>query len=145
MQQEEWEYSQNIEDGQSYEQIIEEQRERIVKEQDKTGIRYKMTHLGDIVVDAFDRLWSSASSSTKGISLTYNIHELKKRKRKLHRKIGERVSKIKEQSPLLEIFDDEVLLNLFSDLAKIEKNINASIYEREERLYPKRAMKEQCV
>lgn len=108
------------------------------------GVRYTMTHLGDIVVNALDKFWSATVTSTKGITLTYNIHELKHKKGKLQKKIGERVAEIKERSPAFEIFDDEKLSRLFTELGIIEDNINASIYEREERLYPNKSMKEQC-
>lgn len=140
---EKWENSEN---GQTEENVeTEETREWNDNSQCAAkDLRYTMTHLGDIVVSALDKLWSATVTSTQGISLTYNIHELKNKKRKLQRKIGERVSIIKERSPELEIFDDAELSKLFKELGIIEDDINASIYEREERLYPKKSMKEQC-
>ncbi|MBF0468656.1 MAG: hypothetical protein HQK61_07200 [Desulfamplus sp.] len=121
---------------------MEENMER--EDQNKKGVRYTMTHLGDIVVGALDRFWSAAVSSTKGITLTYNIHELKHKKIKVQREIGQRVTQIRERSPELEIFEDEELSKLFSELGDIENSINISIYERESRLYPGKTMKEQC-
>ncbi|MBF0228368.1 MAG: hypothetical protein HQK63_02050 [Desulfamplus sp.] len=135
---------QNFEEGDNVETGYSEEQTRNEKECASKGVRYTMTHLGDIVVNALDKFWKAALTSTKGITLTYNIHELKHKKTKLQREIGERVAEIKEKSPELEIFDDDKLSKLFTELGIIEDNINASIYEREERLYPNKSMKEQC-
>ena len=109
------------------------------------GWRYTMSNIGDIFVDTLEKFIGTVALSTKGVKLTYNIHELNTKKIKLEKKIGQRVSKIRLKSPELEIFEDPELTKLFFALKSIDDEINASTYEREERLYPKKSFTEQSV
>ena len=98
------------------------------------GIRYNIQHIGDLFVDHLEMAFDYAKSSTRGISLTYDIHDIEKKKRKLLRKIGERVAKVRSASPELAVFDDEKMMELFSRLGGLEDSIEAHKKEREERL-----------
>jgi len=100
------------------------------------GIRYNIQHMGDFFVDHLEMAFDYAKSSTKGISLTYDIHDIEKKKRKLLRKIGERVAKVRSASPELAVFDDEKMMELFSKLDDIEERIAARTRERSARLDP---------
>ena len=107
------------------------------------GLRYTMNNIGDIFVDKVGKFWCNVKLSTKGIKLTHNIHELSTKKIKIQKKIGERLSNIKKESPELVVFEDKELSQLFTVLEDIEGRIAASTYEREERLYPGKPMDEQ--
>lgn len=98
--------------------------------------RYKMQHLGDIFADKLEGWGEALKTSTRGIVLTYDIHELQKKKRKIVRKIGERIAEVRKESPNLDVFKDEKMMELFSKLEKLEKRIKTLTKEREERLNP---------
>jgi len=48
------------------------------------GVRYKIEHMGDSIADGLEQTLGWAKSSTRGVSLTYNIHELEKKKKEGH-------------------------------------------------------------
>ena len=100
------------------------------------GIRYNIQHIGDFFVDHMETAFDYAKSSTRGISLTYDIHDIEKKKRKLLRKIGERVAKVRSVSPEIAVFDDEKMMELFSKLDDLEERIAARTRERSTRLDP---------
>ncbi|HIJ55565.1 MAG TPA: hypothetical protein HPQ03_05510 [Deltaproteobacteria bacterium] len=100
------------------------------------GFRYNIQHMGDIFVDSLERTVDSLKSSFRGVSLTYDIHELKKKKGKIHRKIGKRTSEVRKRSPEMELFADNEMVKLFSKLEGVDERIETCIQEREARLYP---------
>ena len=100
------------------------------------GFRYNIQHMGDILVDKLEKGFGCFKSSTRGITVTYNIHDLRKKRGKLLRQIGAAIAAVRKRSPELDIFSDEAVMELFSKLDEIDKNITACKREREERLYP---------
>ncbi len=100
------------------------------------GARYRIEHLGDTVADGLEQTVKWARSSTKGISLTYNIHDLEKKRKKAWAKIGERLSSLRERSPELEVFKDEQLLELFVNLDEMDEKLRTASTERDEKLNP---------
>ena len=100
------------------------------------GLRHNLQHLGDIFVDSVDRGFGCIESSMRGVSLTYDIHELKKEKRKILSKIGKRTAEIRKRSPEQEVFADDEMMKLFSKLEGVDERIDTSTREREARLYP---------
>jgi hypothetical protein len=100
------------------------------------GLRYNIQHLGDHFVGALGKGFGAIQCSTKGISLTYDIHDLETRRRKVCRLIGERIAEIRPASPENDLFRDERLREIFSRLDNIDAKIEASRREREDRLNP---------
>ena len=100
------------------------------------GFRYKMQHLGDIFADKLEAACEAVKSSTRGIALTYDIHELEKKKPKILKKIGKRLAEVRMKSPELDVFKDEKMMELFSKLESLEERIEAYKKERDERLNP---------
>jgi len=100
------------------------------------GFRYKMQHLGDIFADKLEGAYESIKSSTRGIVLTYDMHDLQNKNRKIVKKIGKRLTEVKKKSSELDVFKDEKMMELFSKLESHEKRIEACKKEREERLNP---------
>ena len=100
------------------------------------GLRYNIQHIGDIFVDNLGSALDCVKSSTRGISQTYDIHELEKSKRKIFSKIGERVAKVRNTSPELGVFNDEKMMELFSKLDDLEERIAGEKRERATRLDP---------
>jgi len=101
-------------------------------------LRYTMTHIGDILMDKLANGCNAISRSTRGIVLTYDIHEQGRKKKKIIHQIGERMAQLKEISPESDIFGDMKLKSLFDRLNEIEKLISLHVTERETRLYPGR-------
>jgi len=101
----------------------------------ENSFRYKMQHIGDIFVDYLGKGCEAVRSRTTGVTITYQIHELNKKREKLYTKIGDRLAELKKTSPEETIFEDEKMMKLFAKLKGIEDRIEARKKEREERLY----------
>lgn len=100
------------------------------------GLRYNIEHIGDLFVDGLEKVCGIIRSSTKGISLTYDIHDLETKRKKLCRLVGERIAEIRRVSPENELFRDERLAELFFKLSDLDEKIEFSKREREDRLNP---------
>ncbi|NVM22905.1 MAG: hypothetical protein HWN68_14120 [Desulfobacterales bacterium] len=100
------------------------------------SFRYKMQHVGDIFVEKMEVVCDALKSCTRGITLTYDIHDLERKKRRITRNIGERIAEVRKKSPELDIFKDEKMMELFSKLESIEESIKSHKKERQERLNP---------
>ena len=98
------------------------------------GLRYSVQHIGDVFVDNLERAFDGVKSSTRGITLTYEIHELERKKSKVLSEIGGRVAEVRKTSPELDVFNDEKMMELFSRLEGLEESIEAHKKGREERL-----------
>ena len=105
---------------------------------EKGTFRYKMIHLGDILIAKMEKGFRFLRKSNRGIVITYDLRELKRKRKKVLVKIGTRMADLKTVSPELEIFKDSDLSKLFTNLEKIEQTIEERIQEREARLYPGR-------
>lgn len=77
-------------------------------------LRYTITHIGDILMDKLANGCKAVSISTRGIVLTYDIHDQGRKKKKIIHQIGERMAELKEISPESEIFDDMKLKRLLT-------------------------------
>nr|ASQ41177.1 magnetosome protein Mad10 [Candidatus Magnetananas rongchenensis] len=104
--------------------------------------KHKVEHIGDTVIDTLekgiDTLGSylcSVKKAFRGVFLTYDLYELKRKQKKTLKKIGVRLSEIKYTNPEHEVFKDEDITKLFYDLNNITDNIDSRIFEREDRLY----------
>jgi len=116
----------------------------------ENDLRYTMEHLGDIVagklekaVGKLGKVFGSLKTSTRGVVLTYDIHEMEKKRRKILTKIGERMTEVRTQSPELTIFNDEGIMKLFATLTTVEDRIESCKREREARLYARDLTPEQ--
>ena len=101
----------------------------------ENSFRYKMQHVGDIIVGYFDKGCGTVKSRTLGVTITYQIHELNKKRQKLCTKIGDRLVEVKKTSPEETVFEDEKLVKLFAKLKELDDRIEARKKEREDRLY----------
>ena len=99
-------------------------------------LRYNMEHIGDIVVGGIEKMFGGIKSSTWGITLTYNIHDLERKRKKIVRKIGKELVEVRQESPELEVFNNDKIAKLFSKLDNIDTRIAAHKQEREDRLNP---------
>lgn len=104
------------------------------------SIRFKMQHFGDFFVEKFinniEKSFRSLTLSTRGIVVTYDLRELKRAKKKMFTRVGQRVTEIKRTTPEMEIFQDRDLTNLFRRIDELESRIERRLQERESRLYP---------
>ena len=104
-------------------------------EQTEKGLKYKMQHVGDILVDSVETMLEEWKKSLKGVCLTYEIHSLKARKRKVICRIGERIVSVrKTDATVSSISTDDEAIKYFSEFDKIEERLEASIAERESRV-----------
>ena len=102
----------------------------------ENSFRYKMQHIGDIVVGYLEKGCDGVKSKTIGITMTYKINDLNKKRQKIFTKIGARLGKIHKTSPEEAVFEDEKLMKLFAKLKEIDDRIEDCKQKREERLYP---------
>ena len=100
------------------------------------GLRYNIQHIGDIFVNDLEKAFDCIKSSTRGITLTYDVHDLERKKSKVLSEIGERMAEVRKTSPELDVFNDEKVLEIFSKLDNLEESIEVHKKEREERLNP---------
>ncbi len=100
------------------------------------GLRYDVQHVGDVFVDKLEWVCEALKGSTRGIFLTYEIHELQQKKRGLARKIGERLAEVRKKSPELDVFKDEKISELFAKLGGVEERMETLAEERKDRLAP---------
>lgn len=103
-------------------------------EQKESDFRYKMQHIGDIFVEAVEGVVDGLKTTFKGVSLTYEIHHLQFRRKKVVYDIGERVVEIRKSDPTISVSTDEPASRLFSEFDEIEERLEASISERESRI-----------
>ena len=96
------------------------------------GFRYKMTHIGDIVVDNV----INGFRATKGIAITYDMYGLRRKRKKALLNIGIRAYEIKNTTPEQQLFNDTDINDHFQKLNKIEEEIELKTRERQEHLYP---------
>ncbi|MGA2332036.1 MAG: hypothetical protein ABSG75_09770 [Syntrophales bacterium] len=87
-------------------------------------IRYKMQHLGDIFVDALSIMVDSARKHAKDIVLTYDIHDLKKKKLLCLSLIGKRIVQVKKAG-LADLKRDDKLVELIARAEKIDRHIES--------------------
>jgi ribosomal 50S subunit-associated protein YjgA (DUF615 family) len=97
-------------------------------------VRYKMQHLGDIFVDALSCVVDSAKRQAKGVVLTYDIRELKKKKRECLSKIGMRIVQMKKAG-LADLRRDDKLLELITDAENIGRFIESYEEKRKETVH----------
>lgn len=85
-------------------------------------IRYKMQHLGDIFVEALSMVIDTAKKQAKGIVLTYDIHDLKKKKQQCLSLIGRRIVLVKKAG-LTDLKRDDQLVELIARAENIDRYI----------------------
>ena len=95
-------------------------------------LRYKMQHLGDIFVDTLSCVADSAKRCAKGIVLTYDIRDLKKKRRQCLSLIGRRIVQVKKAG-LADLKRDDKLVELIAGAEKIDRFI-ASFEEKKKRM-----------
>jgi hypothetical protein len=104
-------------------------------EQAEKGLKYKMQHVGDILVDSVETMLEGWKKSLKGVCLTYEIHSLQAKKKRVIYRIGERLVSIRKTDPTVSgISADDEAIKYFSEFDKIEERLEASIAERESRV-----------
>ena len=91
-------------------------------------VRYKMQHIGDYFADALVCVTNSAKKHAKDIVLTYDIRELKKKKRQCLSLIGNRIVQVKKAG-LADLKRDDQLVELIASAEKIDRFI-ASFEEK---------------
>ena len=85
-------------------------------------VRYQMQHLGDIFVDALSGVVDSAKRCAKNLVLTYDIRDLKKKRRQCLSLIGSRIVQVKKEG-LTDLKRDDKLVELIAGVEKIDRFI----------------------
>jgi len=98
----------------------------------REDVRYKMQHLGDIFVDALSGVVDSAKRCAKSLVLTYDIRDLKKKRREYLSLIGRRIVEVKKEG-LADLRRDDKLVEMIAHAEKIDGFI-ASFEEKKKRM-----------
>jgi hypothetical protein len=96
-------------------------------------VRYKMQHLGDTFVDALSIVVDSAIKHAKNVVLTYDIHDLKKKKRQCLSLIGKRIVQVKKAG-LADLKRDDNLVELIARAVKIDNYIESFEEKRKKKM-----------
>ncbi len=96
-----------------------------------SNFRYKLQHLGDIVVGMLLKTTGSARRCARGVVLTYDIHEIRRQRHYYLCEVGKRLAQVKKAG-LTDVKKDDRLMELFSALEALEKKIEAYGEERDE-------------
>lgn len=99
----------------------------------KESMRYKLDHIGDIIVEGIEKLWVSFRNTADGLVRQCAVCELSRKKQRLVKQIGERLTEIQAISPDKEIFRDETLSKLFKELDEIDNSIRERTPEHKEK------------
>ncbi|MBF0226374.1 MAG: hypothetical protein HQK76_13045 [Desulfobacterales bacterium] len=75
-------------------------------------LRYTLNNLGDIFIEKIEK-------SYEPIKCFINNRIMLRKKRKLLLKIGERLEQLRKESPELDIFKDEMIMNLMKEMNDI--------------------------
>jgi len=94
----------------------------------REDVRYKMQHLGDIFVDTLSCVADSAKKHAKGVVLTYDIRDLKKKRHEYLSLIGRRIVRVKKAG-LVDLRRDDKLVEMIAHVEKIDRFI-ASLEEK---------------
>jgi len=87
-------------------------------------------------LDMMKKVPDAAKSSARGVILTYDIHELKKKKDMITKQVGERIVELRKESPEANAADDETVRTFLLEIDAIDSKLDDYIAERKERLYP---------
>lgn len=102
----------------------------------KKGVRYEIQHVGDSFVSLVVKVSRSAMESAKGVVRTYDIHNLRRKKKKIARSLGERLVTIGTESPELDVSQDNVIKEIFSELHDIQEGMDIRSKKDKEGLAP---------
>ena len=98
----------------------------------REDVRYKMQHLGDIFVDTLSGVADSAKKHAKGVVWTYDIWDLKKKRREYLSLIGRRIVQVKKAG-LVDLRRDDKLVEMIAHAEKIDRFV-ASFEEKKKRM-----------
>ncbi|MES0338340.1 MAG: hypothetical protein SFH39_18500 [Candidatus Magnetobacterium sp. LHC-1] len=105
----------------------------------ENNLRYMMSHMGDYMVGLIDKVSSAAKASAKGVVLTYDIRDLRGRKKDVLHKIGKRLTECRNIDGGAFVARDDELTRLLDEFDDIKNKAETFLKERTERLYPSEA------
>lgn len=105
----------------------------------KKDFRYIMSHLGDYMADLLEKTTTLASASAKGVVLTYDIGELKRKRKKLINQLPDLVLEHKKKDPDMVLSRNEAITALLGEIDGVQGRLDALMSERHERLFPDKA------
>lgn len=94
-------------------------------------VRRELQNIGDIVVSCIEKTAGSAKKYAKGVALTYDIHEMNKKREQCLIEIGRRLTQVSKKG-LIDVRKDNRLMELISEADSIEKALTDFRKEREE-------------
>ncbi|MBF0343192.1 MAG: hypothetical protein HQL06_03085 [Nitrospirae bacterium] len=100
------------------------------------GLRYKILHMGDYMVDLIDKVSDAAKASAKGVILTYDIRDLRGKKNDILLRLGKRLTECRNLDHGVFVSRDEELTRLFEEFDDVAGRTEALLKDRNQRLYP---------
>lgn len=94
-------------------------------------VKKGLQNIGDIVVNCIEKTAGTAKKYAKGVALTYDIHEMNKKREQCLIEIGRRLAKVSKKG-LIDVRKDDRLMELISEADSIEKALADFRKEREE-------------
>jgi hypothetical protein len=108
----------------------------------ENSFRHTMQHIGDLFVFRMEKWSRHTWSSAAGIRLTYNIQSLRRKRKEIIKKIGDRVAAIRKGDPESNVTAEPIVKSLFAELDRVEYELGASMKARQDRIEPLRVAHE---
>ena len=89
---------------------------------EKRDLRYGLTYIGDIFVDAVRQTADVALLCSRAAFSTYDIQQIQCKKNKVAREVGERLSVLAKEGTA-DVTKDAVLVEIIGKLKNIEKEL----------------------
>ncbi|MBF0592173.1 MAG: hypothetical protein HQL02_08800 [Nitrospirae bacterium] len=100
------------------------------------GLRYRISHMGDYMVDLIDKVSDAAKASAKGVILTYDIRDLRGKKKDILLRLGKRLTECRDLDQGAFVSRDEELTRLLEEFDDVQGKTEALLKDRNQRLYP---------
>ncbi|KJR42670.1 hypothetical protein MCHI_001432, partial [Candidatus Magnetoovum chiemensis] len=114
----------------------------------RSGFRYNMEHIGDIFVNMIDKTMKGLKVSTKatvdlakisakGVVITHDIHDAKRQKKKIVKRLGLKVAELGQRGQSLDLSQNEEVISMLNDINELDNKRTNLINERKQRLHKK--------
>ncbi|MCI4624874.1 MAG: hypothetical protein L3V56_02830 [Candidatus Magnetoovum sp. WYHC-5] len=99
--------------------------------------RYKMEHIGDIFINMIEKTTQAARNSAKGVVLTHDIHDSRRQRKRVIKKLGAKVIELKKEGKSLDLTQNQEVMDILNTIESLESKEIDLLRKRQEKVYVK--------